>query len=85
MASTQEYKETILARIKRDPEFARALYVEVVSALLEGETDEGLSTLRDLIHAGITFKKLARLTGFGEEGLTRSLSKMDLEYLFSED
>lgn len=57
---TRDYKETILARIKRDPEFARALYAETVNALLEGKTDEGLSILRDLIQAGIPYKKLAQ-------------------------
>lgn len=75
MALTREYKETVLARIKRDPKFARALYAEAVNALLEGETDEGLSILRDLVHASITFKKLARETGFGEKALHRMLSR----------
>lgn len=60
MALTRDYKETVLTRIKRDPEFARALYAETVNALLEGETDEGLSILRDLIQAGIPYKKLAQ-------------------------
>lgn len=74
MALTREYKQTVLARIKRDPKFARALYAEAVNALLEGETDEGLSMLRDLVHAGITFKSLAEQTGFGEKTLHRMLS-----------
>ena len=51
MALTREYRETILARIKRDPKFARALYAEAVNALLEGETGQGLSILRDLVEA----------------------------------
>lgn len=75
MALTREYKETVLARIKRDPKFARALYAEAVNALLEGEADEGLSILRDLVHASITFKKLAHETGFGEKTLHRMLSR----------
>lgn len=75
MALTREYKQTVLARIKRDPKFARALYTEAVNALLEGETDEGLSMLRDLVHAGITFKELARQTGLGEKALHRMLSR----------
>jgi DNA-binding phage protein len=75
MALTREYKETVLARIKRDPKFARALYAEAVNALLEGETDEGLSMLRDLVHAGITFKELSRQTGLGEKTLHRMLSR----------
>ena len=74
MALTREYKHTVQARIKRDPKFARALYVEAVNALLAGETEEGLSMLRDLVHAGITFKGLARRTGFGEKALHRMLS-----------
>ena len=74
MALTREYKQTVLARIKRDPKFAQALYVEAVNALIEGETDEGLSMLRDLVHAGITFKALAKQTGFGEKTLHRMLS-----------
>lgn len=74
MAQTREYRDTILARIKRDPKFACALYAEAVNALLEDEIDEGLSMLRDLVHAGITFKVLAEQTGFGEKTLHRMLS-----------
>ena len=51
------------------------MYTEAVNALLEGETDEGLSMLRDLVHAGITFKELARQTGLGEKSLHRMLSR----------
>lgn len=75
MALTREYKETVLARIKRDPKFARALYAEAVNSLLEGETEEGLSILRDLVHANISFKELSRQTGFGEKALHRMLSR----------
>ena len=74
MALTRDYKATVLARIKRDPKFARALYAEAINALLEGETAEGLSMLRDLVHAEITFKELARQTGFDEKSLHRMLS-----------
>ena len=75
MALTREYRETVVARIKRDPKFARALYAEAVNAILEGETAEGLSMLRDLVHAGITFKELARQTGVGEKTLHRMLNR----------
>ena len=74
MALTRDYKQTVLADIKRDPKFARALYAEAVNALLEGETEVGLSMLRDLVHAGITFKTLSEHTGFGEKTLHRMLS-----------
>jgi DNA-binding phage protein len=75
MALTREYKKTVLSRIQRDPKFARALYAEAINALLEGETAIGLSALRDLVHASITFKELARQTGFGEKALHRMLSE----------
>ncbi len=75
MALTRDYKETVLARIKRDRGFARALYAEAIGALIEGETAEGLSILRDLVHAEITFKELARQTGLGEKTLHRMLNR----------
>ena len=51
------------------------MYAEALGAILDGETEEGLSMLRDLVHAEITFKKLARRTGFGEKALHRMLSR----------
>jgi DNA-binding phage protein len=73
--TTRDYRETIIARIKREPEFARGLYVEAINAILEGETAEGLSMLRDLVHAEISFKELARQTGLGEKSLHRMLNR----------
>ena len=43
--------------------------------LLEGETAEALSRLRELVHAEITFKELARQTGLGEKTLHRMLNR----------
>src|SRR5260370_30418074 len=71
MALTRDYKETVLARIKRDPKFARLFYAGTIEMLLEGETAETLSRLRDLVHAEITFKELARQTGLGEKTFHR--------------
>lgn len=75
MITTRDYRETIIARIKRDPKFARGLYAEAINAILEGETAEGLSMLRDLVHAEISFKDLARQTGLGEKSLHRMLNR----------
>jgi DNA-binding phage protein len=75
MALTRDYRDTVVARIKRDRKFARALYAEAANALLAGETAEGLSILRDLVHAEITFKELARQTGLGEKTLHRMLNR----------
>ncbi len=75
MALTRNYKETVVARIKRDRRFARALYAGAIEMLLAGETKEALSRLRDLVHAEITFKELARQTGLGEKTLHRMLGR----------
>lgn len=75
MALKREYKQTVLERIRRDRKFARAMYAEALTAIMEGETAEGLSMLRDLVHAKITFKELALQTGFGEKALHRMLSR----------
>jgi DNA-binding phage protein len=75
MALTREYKQTVVARIQRDRKFARALYAGALNALLEGETEEGLSMLRDLVYAEISFKELAQQTGLGEKAPHLMLSR----------
>ena len=75
MITIRDYSETIIARIKREPKFARALYAEAISSFLESETAVGLSILRDLVNAEITFKELARQTGLGEKSLHRMLNR----------
>ncbi|MBI2926553.1 MAG: transcriptional regulator [Verrucomicrobia bacterium] len=75
MALTRDYKETVVARIQRDPKFARLFYAGAIEMLLEGDTAGGLSRLRDLVHAEITFKELARQTGLGEKTLHRMLHR----------
>jgi DNA-binding phage protein len=73
MALTRAYRETVLERIKQDPEFTAALYAEAIASLVEGDRQTALSTLRDLVHAHISFKTLAKHTGFNEKALHRML------------
>ncbi len=75
MITTRSYSETIVARIKRDREFARLFYAGAVEMLLEGDTAGALSRLRDLVNAQISFKELARQTGLGEKSLRRMLGR----------
>src|SRR5689334_2359696 len=75
MALTRHYKDTVVARIQRDRKFARAIYAGAIEMFLAGETSEALSRLRDLVHAGVTFKELARQTGLGEKTLHRMLNR----------
>jgi len=74
-SATRPYSDTIVARIKREPKFARALYAEAINGFLEGETAVGLAMLRDLVNAQVTFKELARQTGLGEKSLHRMLNR----------
>ena len=75
MITTRDYRGTIIARLKRDREFAGLFYAGAVEMLLEGDTAGALSRLRDLVHAEITFKELARQTGLGEKSLHRMLNR----------
>ena len=56
--------------IRSDCKFARLFFAGAIEMLLEGETAEALARLRDLVHAEITFKELARQTGLGEKNCT---------------
>ena len=51
---------SLMTVLRQHRKFARALYAEAGSALIVGETAEGLSMLRHLVHAEMKFKKLAR-------------------------
>lgn len=65
--SARSDRETGVAHIPRDPKFARLLFAGAIEMLLAGETAEALARLRDLVHAQVTFKELARQTGLGEK------------------
>lgn len=51
MNLTQDFKQTILARVKRDPAFRKALFKEAIETLLAGEADTGKMILHDFIAA----------------------------------
>ena len=41
MALTRDFKETILARVRSDPEFRNALLKEGIDTLVAGDADAG--------------------------------------------
>jgi len=59
MALTRDFKETVVARVKNDPAFARALLNEAVMLFLDGEAETSKLILRDLVNATIGFEALA--------------------------
>lgn len=74
MALSRDFKETILARMRRDPRFSAALLDEAVTAFLTGEPDLARQVLRELVHATVGFEKLASATGTPSKSLHRMLS-----------
>ena len=73
MALTRDFKETIRARIERDPGFREALLEEGVECLLSGDVETGKSVLRDYINATIGFQELSGLTDKSPKSLMRML------------
>lgn len=71
MALTRTFKETVRARVARDPAFKQALLSEGVAALLEGDVDTGKAVLRDYINATVGFESLAAATGAPAKSLMR--------------
>ena len=59
MALTREFKNTVAARVQRDPRFREALFTEALNAYFAGDTTVGKAILRDLVNATIGFEGLA--------------------------
>ena len=59
MALTRDFKETVMARVERDPAFARAMLDEAIMLFLNGEAETAKLILRDLINATVGFESLA--------------------------
>ena len=53
MALTRNFKETIMERVKTDPEYAAAIFEQGVQAILDGDVAVGESIVRDYTNATI--------------------------------
>ena len=71
MSLTRNFKETIQARIERDPAFREELLKEGVECLLAGDVDTSKAVLRDYINATIGFQELGALTARSPKSLMR--------------
>ena len=71
MTLTRDFKETIQARVERDPAFREALLTEGVECLLSGDVETGKTVLRDYINATIGFEALGDLTDKSPKSLMR--------------
>ena len=70
---TVSFKETVMDRVRRDPEFAAALLRQGIDALLCEEFDVAKDLLRDYINATMGFDGLARAVGVPPKSLMRML------------
>jgi len=59
MALTRNFRETVQARVRRDPSFRKGLLRDAIEALLAGEVALGKELLRDYINATVGFPRLA--------------------------
>jgi DNA-binding phage protein len=62
MALTSSFRQTIQARVRRDPAFRKGLLTDAIESLLSGELSVGKAMLRDYINATVGFPKVAEHT-----------------------
>jgi hypothetical protein len=73
MPLTRDFKETIRARVERDPRFRKALLRESLESLLAGDTTTAKAILRDYINATVGFIGLSEATHIPSKSLMRML------------
>ncbi|MCA9646415.1 MAG: transcriptional regulator [Myxococcales bacterium] len=73
MALTRDFKDTVVARLQRDPRYRRELLKEGVQCLIAGDLDTGKVLLRDYVNATIGFEALSELTDTPSKSLMRML------------
>ncbi len=74
MALTRDFKQTVVERVRRDPEFAKAMLDEAAMLFLNGEPETARVILRDLVNATVGFEALAAETAKPSKSLHRMLS-----------
>ena len=73
MALTRDFKETIRARVARDPKFRKELLREGLETMLAGDIALAKAILRDYVNATVGFAKLAEATHIPPKSLMRML------------
>ena len=69
MALTRDFKETILARVARDPKFRKELLREGIESMLTGDIATAKTILRDYINATVGFAEVSEATNIPSESL----------------
>jgi len=75
MALTRDFKETIKARVERDPAFRKELLIEGIECFLSGDVDTGKAVLRDYINATVGFGELAEVVHRSPKSIMRMFGR----------
>ncbi len=75
MGLTKAFKRTVVGRIQRDPDFAKALLDEASALFLNGEPETARLVLRDLVNATVGFETLSTIVDVPSKSLHRMLSE----------
>jgi DNA-binding phage protein len=67
------YKDGLIARMKREPEFAAAILREGINALLACEFNVGKDMVRDYVNATVGFDRLSKKTKIPIKSVMRML------------
>lgn len=73
MPLTRDFKQTIRARVERDPKFRKELLRESLESLLAGDITTAKAILRDYINATVGFTGLSEATHIPSKSLMRML------------
>src|SRR3984957_4360156 len=71
MALTRDFKETIRARVERDPKFRTELLREGIESMLTGDLAAAKAIVRDYINATVGFAEPAKATKIPSKSLMR--------------
>lgn len=73
MALTRDFRDTVMAMAKEDPDYRCALIQEAIDVFLDGDFETGKHLLRDYLNATETFPELAKATHKDVKSLRRML------------
>ena len=71
MPLTREFKETVMLRVKQDPNFRQEMIVEATNAFLDGDIDIGKRLLRDYLNATDALPSIAKELKQNEKSIRR--------------
>ncbi len=73
MGRFSDFRDTVMGRARRDPEFRVGLLTEAIECMLNDEINVAKVLLRDYINATIGFQELGTLTKKDPKSLMRML------------